>query len=308
MAAPPKRKHRGGEAEKENNERWLLTYADLITLLVAFFIMMYSMSVINMEKFKEAAIAIRSGFEGKQGDHFIQRDFATVRKGKPPSPKMLMTDRPPLPVSPPDVGVFDQLNRQIATLKIGGFFQPVIDLGEYKSERFAVIVSGSIYFEPGSNTLTEDASEKLAMMARLLATVENKIQVDVYASRLPGQENGTAPWLLSAQRGLAVVDFIRAQQAFPAERFVVSSYGASMAPKNRDLYAFSSSGEWVRLNEDGWLASDTQSQVRRKDRAVISLLCPDTAPRKDRAKEGESKGGEEKKEGGHKSEAKSGHG
>ncbi len=45
-------------------ERWLLTYADMITLLMAFFIMMYSMSVLNLAKFRQAAISIRSGFGG----------------------------------------------------------------------------------------------------------------------------------------------------------------------------------------------------------------------------------------------------
>ncbi len=44
--------------------RWLLTYADMITLLMAFFIMMYSMSVISMEKFNQAAAGLRAEFGG----------------------------------------------------------------------------------------------------------------------------------------------------------------------------------------------------------------------------------------------------
>ena len=53
--------------EHENSERWLLTYADMITLLVAFFIMMYAMSVVNLKKFHDVAISIRSGFGGPFG-------------------------------------------------------------------------------------------------------------------------------------------------------------------------------------------------------------------------------------------------
>jgi chemotaxis protein MotB len=48
----------------ENHERWLLTYADMITLLVAFFIMLYAMSVMNQHKFEQIAISVRSGFGG----------------------------------------------------------------------------------------------------------------------------------------------------------------------------------------------------------------------------------------------------
>lgn len=57
-----KKKRGGGEGEHENSERWLLTYADMITLLVAFFIMLYSMSVMNQAKFEQLAVSVRSGF------------------------------------------------------------------------------------------------------------------------------------------------------------------------------------------------------------------------------------------------------
>ncbi len=56
--------HGGGGHDGGGSLRWLLTYADMITLLMAFFIMLYSMSVMNLNKFREVAISIRSGFGG----------------------------------------------------------------------------------------------------------------------------------------------------------------------------------------------------------------------------------------------------
>src|SRR5689334_24666079 len=47
-----------------NSERWLLTYADMITLLTAFFLMLYSMSVMSKGKFQQVALSVRSGFGG----------------------------------------------------------------------------------------------------------------------------------------------------------------------------------------------------------------------------------------------------
>jgi len=58
--ARPKKQH-----AHENHERWLLTYADMITLLVAFFIMLYAMSVMNVHKFQQVALSVRSGFGGQ---------------------------------------------------------------------------------------------------------------------------------------------------------------------------------------------------------------------------------------------------
>ncbi len=48
--------------EGASSERWLLTYADMITLVMAFFIMMFAMSQVDQAKFREAAEAIRAGF------------------------------------------------------------------------------------------------------------------------------------------------------------------------------------------------------------------------------------------------------
>jgi len=61
-----KRRRREAE-EHENHERWLITYADMITLLMAFFIMMYSMSVVDLKKFGQLSEAARQVFGGDGG-------------------------------------------------------------------------------------------------------------------------------------------------------------------------------------------------------------------------------------------------
>jgi flagellar motor protein MotB len=58
-------KHERHEEEQEDEERWLITYADMITLLMAFFIMMYSMSVVDLKKFEALSESARHVFGGK---------------------------------------------------------------------------------------------------------------------------------------------------------------------------------------------------------------------------------------------------
>ena len=53
---------KGHAEEHENDERWLLTYADLITLLMVFFVVMYSMSQTDAQKFKQLAAALTQVF------------------------------------------------------------------------------------------------------------------------------------------------------------------------------------------------------------------------------------------------------
>src|SRR6266568_4514633 len=57
------RRHKGhGDGGHENAERWLLTYADLITLLMVFFVVLYSMSSADTTKFKLISAALQQAF------------------------------------------------------------------------------------------------------------------------------------------------------------------------------------------------------------------------------------------------------
>ena len=55
------------DEKEENNERWLLTYSDLITLLMIFFVIMYSMSNVDAEKYKQLSQSLNSAFGGSSG-------------------------------------------------------------------------------------------------------------------------------------------------------------------------------------------------------------------------------------------------
>ncbi len=66
MSAPSGgRSRRGGEQSHENEERWLLTYSDMITLLMALFIVMWAISSVNISKFDQLKAALKSAFSAK---------------------------------------------------------------------------------------------------------------------------------------------------------------------------------------------------------------------------------------------------
>ena len=63
---PSRKKHGGGhDEEHENHERWLITYADMLTLLMVLFIVMYAMSQVDKKKFAELASGLANGFGAK---------------------------------------------------------------------------------------------------------------------------------------------------------------------------------------------------------------------------------------------------
>jgi len=60
-----KKRHGGHDEEHESHERWLITYADMLTLLMVLFIVLFAMSQVDKKKFAELAQGLASGFGAK---------------------------------------------------------------------------------------------------------------------------------------------------------------------------------------------------------------------------------------------------
>lgn len=75
--AKSRRRAKKNHEEKDNNDRWLLTYADMITLLLGLFIVMYSISTVDLGKLRNVATIIRGGFGLDEGGDSLALDGTT---------------------------------------------------------------------------------------------------------------------------------------------------------------------------------------------------------------------------------------
>jgi chemotaxis protein MotB len=80
-------RRRGGHQEEGNNERWLLTYSDMITLLMALFMVLFSISSVNISKYQVLQHALKAAFSGNilPGGKSISQQGATESQSKAPS-------------------------------------------------------------------------------------------------------------------------------------------------------------------------------------------------------------------------------
>lgn len=98
------------EVERENHDRWLVSYADFITLLFAFFVVMYAMSSVNQGKYKVLTDSLGTAF--KAGDARV------LRQGNDKEPIQFGTiDRNALQQGSSFIRPFPSLKRQNAQLK-----------------------------------------------------------------------------------------------------------------------------------------------------------------------------------------------
>jgi len=242
-----KKKHE----EEENAERWLLTYADMITLLVAFFMMMYSMSVLNLEKFKAAAIGIRSGFNGPSlgkkhsGDSMIEKGLSRrldpelgVVIVPPAKPRTTFVKRKsgvkrPLSKKYKPTAAQRRAQRvQRLTKEINCSLMGVAqgEAARVVAERTGVaieLIGDLIFFPKGTAHLSEEAKDILRAVISVLSVLDNEISVEGYTSKFEASEAGefSNSWELSTARAMAVVNFMMESGKINPKRISITGFG-----------------------------------------------------------------------------------
>jgi len=96
MARGHGRRRRHGAAEEGSNERWLLTYADMITLLMALFMVLFSISSVNISKYQTLQKSLKAAFSGNilPGGKAIAQQGATNNAAHTPSSVELQAIEP----------------------------------------------------------------------------------------------------------------------------------------------------------------------------------------------------------------------
>src|SRR5277367_6403895 len=89
-------RRRHGGAEEGSNERWLLTYADMITLLMALFMVLFSISSVNISKYQTLQKSLKAAFSGNilPGGKAVAQQGATDNSAQVPSSVELQAIEP----------------------------------------------------------------------------------------------------------------------------------------------------------------------------------------------------------------------
>ncbi|WP_061212727.1 OmpA/MotB family protein [Syntrophomonas wolfei] len=216
-------------------ERWLITYSDLITLLMVFFVMMYSMSQINAQKFAAVANSLSLVLTG-QAMSTLSTQGPSMVEGL--SGQML----PEGPGTIPDnQGQLDEVKRMIAEFikaedlangeaQKGGNTSTTRlsdSLIVYEQERGLVIsFKDTMLFASGSDELTPRAREIIQQIGGALLKLPNYIRVEGHTDNRPiNTRKFPSNWELSVLRASNVVHVLNENARIPAERLSIIGYG-----------------------------------------------------------------------------------
>jgi chemotaxis protein MotB len=235
-AAAGGRRSGGGAAEHdEGAERWLLTYADMITLLLALFIVLWSMSSVNISKFSELKASLHQAFAGK-----IVNGSTSILAGGPAPLQPLGTPVPtirptPTPAITPNVSaaIKSQIVSTLARQDVENLARIKQAIDRYArahglasrietsvDERGLVVrvLTDQLLFDPGRAALKPGANELLDQVASLVTMngLENPVRVEGNTDATPiSTPRFRSNWELSAARASAVLDFLLARGVQP---------------------------------------------------------------------------------------------
>ncbi|MGE0039821.1 MAG: flagellar motor protein MotB [Vicinamibacterales bacterium] len=205
---PPRRRRRRAEPHV-SHERWLVSYADFITLLFAFFTMMYAMSTVDAQKFKQVVQAMQVAFDNGQARPTGLNAILPADKG---------------------VGEGGELDgMELLQAQITQRLQGAIDneLVEVERDARGIVISireaGS--FTTGSADLSVAAHTVLDQVADIVGTTPNAVRIEGHTDDVPiNTARFKSNWELSTARATNVIEYLARSGEVDASRLSAAGY------------------------------------------------------------------------------------
>jgi len=203
------RRKRKDDIPQDNPDRWLLTYADLITLLLAFFLVMYSMSVMDAKKFGKMTEALRGILKG--GPSVLRnQDIENIGDGH----GLLR------------VGSLQMLQSSIygKAEKVGRDGEIIAEMNE---RGLTIHIMESALFDEGRARLKPKAMEILNLVVGDIIKMPNHVRVEGHTDDRPiNNERFPSNWELSTARATNVVRYFIDNYSFPPDRIAALGYAS----------------------------------------------------------------------------------
>lgn len=200
-------RRRKTEDEHENHERWLVSYADFITLLFAFFVVMYAISQVNEGKYRVLSDTLASAFRNIPGSS----SGAQVQVNpNAPMPLAIPIRRPALGLKTDEVQRVKKDRMRNIAKEISEALAPLVREGQVRITEGAlgitVEINASVLFAPGDARLDLGAVQALSAVATILAPTDFPVIVEGHTDNTPiFTAQFPSNWELSGMRASSVV-------------------------------------------------------------------------------------------------------
>jgi chemotaxis protein MotB len=251
MSAPPRRrKKHHEEPEHDNHERWLVTYADMLTLLMVLFIVMFAMSQVDEAKYNALKSGLAVGFGGQASimsgsDSVLDNDLAQVGsevvssaafQALPAEQQQLVRDAIDSEEKRRLQATFAEAEAEAKRLEAvqAKLMEALRRAGLEKDVRTAIddrglvvsLVSRHVVFQPNIADLSPRGQRVVDTLAKVLVDVPNDLRIDGHTNQEPVKPRFYATdWDLSAARAVTVLRRLNERDGLPKTRLSISAFG-----------------------------------------------------------------------------------
>ncbi|HSQ87854.1 OmpA family protein [Romboutsia sp.] len=215
------RRKRRLEEDDINTDSWLATYSDTITLLLTFFILLYSMSVVDSQKLKELSNAMQQSLKGN----------VEIEELKDIKDLKIETDN----------SDYEDLSEKLNKIIEKNGLTEVIKIRQ-EDRGIVLQLDETILFDSGKAELKDYSREVLETITTIINNTENDVLVEGNTDNIPmNNEKFGSNWELSTARAVSVVRYFVEGQNIDPTRFAVKGYGEynpiveNSTPENRAI-------------------------------------------------------------------------
>lgn len=210
---PPRRPKRRRAEEQASHERWLVSYADFMTLMFALFTALYAISTVDAKKLNSMVESLQEAFQ--PGSASAQ---SRILVGSKPAPTLSKNAGPG-----GEVGLAD-LQKRLSKQLAGAIAEKRIDI---EADRRGLVISireaGS--FPAGSSDLSDAAHALLRELGSVLTEVGNLVRIEGHTDDVPIHTARFASnWELSTARATNVIAFLLQSPALRPDHFSAAGY------------------------------------------------------------------------------------
>jgi chemotaxis protein MotB len=192
--------------EADNPDRWVVSYADFITLMFAFFTALYAISQVDAVKLNKFAGSVKEAL--KTGSMPRKPETTTIIEG----------------IKPLHIGDI-QLEKNIKEiLNKAGFIEGITVSAS--SRGIYISLNDLMVFDKGSANVRDDAKSLLSLIADIMRNTSNYIVIEGHTDNLP-MKTAQYPsnWELSTARATSVLVYFIKEHGIPPERLSAAGYG-----------------------------------------------------------------------------------
>ncbi|HWQ55888.1 MAG TPA: flagellar motor protein MotB [Bryobacteraceae bacterium] len=222
-------------AAHENHERWLVSYADFITLLFAFFVVMFASSQADKGKAKQVSESVRQAIEEGQVATVLAGMLAGVTGQKPAAGavavKALVEGKAAAPAKAVDLGPSEKaLSAELSVEVRGGKIQITME-----PRGLVVSLREAAFFASGDDAVNPGTYGSIDKIASAILKIPNPVRLEGHTDAVPIHNSRfRSNWELSAARGIAVLELFAERFTVPRNRMAIVGYAETMPTDTND--------------------------------------------------------------------------